>query len=112
MPIATGMDARLLVMAGQTCPEAYRAGAHQPRGEGLGRGLGGAARAGAGPGPVGGAGREPGAAPLAGRSAALPLPAPLAGLQTAAAPGPRWILGVPVGCRWSKMLQLPALALA
>lgn len=24
----------------QTCPEAYRAGAHQPRGEGLGRGLG------------------------------------------------------------------------
>lgn len=35
----------------QTCPEAYRAGAHQPRGEGLGRGLGrspGRGRAGAG----------------------------------------------------------------
>ena len=53
---------------------------------------------------------------LAGGSAALPppppLPVPLARLQTAAAPGPRWILGVPVVCRWSKMPQLPALAVA
>lgn len=75
----------------------------------------GGAWGGARPGPVGGAGRS-GGRTLAGGSAALPppppLPAHLARLQTAAAPGPRWILGVPVGCRWSKMPQLPALAVA
>lgn len=105
------MDARLRVGGGTKLVPRRTAPAPTSPAERAWGGAWGGARAGAGPGPVGGAGRSRGRT-LAGRSAALPLPAPLAGLQTAAAPGPRWILGVPVGCRWSKMLQLPALALA